>query len=217
MEGWSNICTSISVIHHINKTKDKKHMVISIDTKNTSIYDQLSTNLVQRKLSQHNKGHVWQIPVIMYGCERWTIKKAKRQRIDAFELWCQRRLDCKEIKSVNPKGNQSWIFIRRTDVEAPILWPHDAKSQLIRKDPGAGKDWRQEEKGTTEVKILDGITDSVSLSILQKKVKDREAWHPAVHRVAKSRTWASGWTFCSHIYNGILLSHKNETMPFAAI
>ena len=59
-------------------------------------------------------------------------------------------LDCKEIKPVNPKGNQSWIFIRRTDAEAPTLWPPDAKSRLIRQDPDTGKVWRQEEKGTTE-------------------------------------------------------------------
>ena len=65
-------------------------------------------------------------------------------------------LDCKEIKPVNPKGNQPWIFIGRTDAETetPILWPPDAKSQLIRKDPDAGKDWRQEKKGTTEDEIV---------------------------------------------------------------
>ena len=73
-------------------------------------------------------------PVVMYGCESWTIKKAEGQRIDAFELWCWRRLesplDCKEIQPVHPKGDQSWVFIGRTDVEAetPILWPPDAKS-----------------------------------------------------------------------------------------
>ena len=71
--------------------------------------------------------------VVMYGCESWIIKKAERKRIDAFELWCWRRLlsplDCKEIQSVHPKGDQSWVFIGRTDVEAetPILWPPDAK------------------------------------------------------------------------------------------
>jgi len=86
----------------------------------------------------------------------WTIEKAEHWRIDAFELWCWRRLlrvlDCKEIKSVNPKRNQSWIFIGRTDAETevPILWPPDAKSQLIRKDLDAGKDWRLKEQGTTE-------------------------------------------------------------------
>ena len=72
-------------------------------------------------------------PVVMYGCESWTIKKAEPRRIDAFELWCWRRplspLDCKEIQPVHPKGDQSWVFIGRTDVEAetPIFWPHDAK------------------------------------------------------------------------------------------
>ena len=74
-------------------------------------------------------------PVVMYGCESWTIKKAEYRRIDAFELWCWRRLlrgplDCKEIQPVHPKGNQSWVFIGRTDVEAETLtlWPPDAKS-----------------------------------------------------------------------------------------
>ena len=73
-------------------------------------------------------------PVVMYGCESWTIKKAERQRTDAFELWCWRRLasplGCKEIQPVHSKGDQSWVLIGRTDVEAetPILWPPDAKS-----------------------------------------------------------------------------------------
>ena len=83
----------------------------------------------------------------------WELDYKEHQRIDAFELWCWRRLlsplDCKEIQPLNPKGNQSWIFIGRTDAEAPILWPPDAKNWLIGKDPDAGKDWRQEEKGMT--------------------------------------------------------------------
>ena len=95
-----------------------------------------------------------------YECESWTIKKAEHQRFDAFELWCWRRLlnllDCKEIQPVNPTGNQSWIFIGRTDTETetPILWPPDAKNWLSGKDPDAGKDWRQEEKGTTEDEMV---------------------------------------------------------------
>ena len=99
--------------------------------------------------------------VVTYGCESCTIKKSKCQRIDAFELWCWRRLlksplDCKEIKPVNPKGNWSWILIGRTnaEAEAPVFWPPDAKSWLIREDPDAGQDWRQEEKGTIEDRMV---------------------------------------------------------------
>ena len=99
-------------------------------------------------------------PVVMYGCESWTIRKAERWRIDAFELWCWRRLesplDSKEIQPVHPKGNQSWAFIGRTDAEAEtlILQPPDAKNWLIGKDPDAGKDWGQEEKGMTEDEMV---------------------------------------------------------------
>ena len=98
-------------------------------------------------------------PVVKYECESWTIKRAERRRIDAFELWriLLSPLDCKEIQPVHPKGNQSWIFIRRTDAEAetPILWLTDAKNGLIGKDPDAGKDWGQEEKGMTEDEMVE--------------------------------------------------------------
>ena len=102
-------------------------------------------------------------PVVTYGCESRTIKKAERQRTDAFKLWrrlektLESPLDSKEIKLVNPKGNQSWIFIGRTDAEAeaPILWPPDTKSWFTGKDPDVRKDWRQEEKGATEDEMVE--------------------------------------------------------------
>ena len=107
-------------------------------------------------------------------------------------------LDCKEIQPVHPKGNQSLIFVRRTDAEAetPILWPPDAKIWLIAKDPDAGKDGRQEERGWQRMRWLDGIIDlmDMSLSKLQESVMGREAWHVTVHGAAKSQTRLSNWT-----------------------
>ena len=100
-------------------------------------------------------------------------------------------LDCKEIQPVYPKGDQSWVFTGRTyaEAETPILWPTHAKSWLIGKDPDAGKDWRQEEKGPTEDEMLDGITDSmdVNLSKFWEMAMDRETWLAVVHGISQAR------------------------------
>ena len=120
----------------------------------------LDSILKSRDITLSTKVHLVRamvFPVIMYGCESWTIKESWAQK-----NWCfwtvvlkktlESPLECKEIQSVHPKGDQSWIFIGRTDVEAetPVFWPPDAKSWFLGKGPDAGKDWRQEEKGMTE-------------------------------------------------------------------
>ena len=118
-------------------------------------YDNLDSILKSRDIALLTKAHIVKtmvFPIVMYGCENWTIKKVEHQRTDAFKLWCWRRpfespLNYKKINPVNPKGNKSWIFIGRTDAKAetPILWPPGVKSRLIAKHPDAGKDWGQKD------------------------------------------------------------------------
>ena len=116
----------------------------------------LDSILKSRDITLPTKVHLVKamvFPLAMYGCESWTVKKAECQRIDAFVLWCWRRLLRAPWRlSKESKGDPSWVFIGRTDAESetPVLWPLHAKSCLIGKDSDAGRDWGQEEKGTTE-------------------------------------------------------------------
>ena len=144
-------------------------MVIAARKLNLLLGRKVMTNLdsilKSRDITLPTKVHLVKamvFPVVMYGCESWTVKKTEHWR----KNWCfwtvvlektlESPLDSKEIQPVRPKGNQSWILIGRTDAEAetPILWPPEAKNWLIRKDPDAGKDWRQEYKGTTDDKVV---------------------------------------------------------------
>jgi len=142
------------------------------------------------------------LPVVMYWCEGWTIKSWVPRN------WCfwtvllektlETPLDYKEIQPVHPKGDQSWIFIGRTDAEAetPILWLPNSKNWLIWKDPDAGKDWRREEKGTTEDEMVGchHWLDGHEFEQAPELVMDREAWRAAVHGVKKSWTQLNDWT-----------------------
>ena len=139
-------------------------------------------------------------PIVMCGCESWTIKKAWVLKNGCFwtvmlEKTLESPLDCKEIQPVHPEGDQSWIVIGRTDAETPILWPPDEKNWLIGKDPDAGKDWKWEEKGTTEEEMVGWHHQLNGREFEQAPgVGGGQRSLACCYVVEKSQTWLSDWT-----------------------
>ena len=155
---------------------------------------------------------IWFLFARLYFWKNWCFQTV------VLEKTLESSLDYKEIKPVHPNGDQSWVFIGRTDAvaETPVLWPPHANNWLIGKDPNAGKDWGQEEKGTTGDEMAGWHHRLNAHEKLWELVMYREAWHAVIHGVTKSRTQLRDWTELSVFYILVILffSFQSLVPPF---